>query len=139
MPRPVSTYAAVAPGRRMRRPYEWSFNRSSILQRRCSKTQADPKHLGGIEIKLRVEAALDRRGLAKAVLLAGKEEIRNRIALAPERLDHDLGLVGRHDRILLPLEEDHRLGQALRMKERRALAITLACCTKASGIEEGII
>src|SRR6202045_2212016 len=123
MPRPVSTYAAVATGRRMHRPYEWSFNRSSILQRRCSKTQPDPEHLGGVEIKLRIEATLDGGGPAEAVLLAGEEEIGDRIALAPERLDHDLGLVGRHDRILLPLEEDHRLGQALRMKERRALAI----------------
>src|SRR6476659_8295560 len=103
------------------------------------KTQADPEHLGRIEIELRIEAALDGGGLAEAVLLAGKEEIRDRIAFAPERLDHDLGLVGRHDRILLLLEEDHRLGQALRMKERRALAITLACCTKGSGIEEDII
>src|SRR5262245_52159444 len=57
------------------------------------------------------------------MLLAREQEIADRIALAPQRLDHAFRLVGRHDGVLLPLEEDHRLREPIRVIQRRALAI----------------
>ena len=57
------------------------------------------------------------------MLLAREQEISDRIASAPQRLNHTLRLVGRHDGVLLPLEEDHRLRQPIRVIKRRALAI----------------
>ena len=62
-------------------------------------------------------------GLPEAVLLAREQEIADRIALAPQRLDHGFCLVRRHDGVLITLEEDHRLRQPIRVIERRALAI----------------
>ena len=90
---------------------------------RALERQPGPEHLDRIEIELGIEAALDVAGLAEAVLLAGEQEIADRIALAPQRLDHGLGLVRRHDGVLVALEEDHRLRQPVRVIERRALAI----------------
>src|ERR1700726_3263238 len=101
MPRPVSTYALWPQGDACVAPTNGLSIDPTFSLRRGLKAQADPKHLGRIEIKLRIEAALDRSRLAEAVLLAGKKEIGDRIALAPERLDQDFRLVGRHDRILL--------------------------------------
>src|SRR5215472_5011436 len=57
------------------------------------------------------------------MLLAREQEIANRIALAPQRLNHAFCLVRRHDGVLLPLEEDHRLREPISMIKRRALAI----------------
>src|SRR5262249_33205706 len=57
------------------------------------------------------------------MLLAREQEIADRIALAPRRLNYAFCLVRRHDGVLLPLEEDHRLCEPIRVIERRALAI----------------
>src|SRR5262249_52706100 len=57
------------------------------------------------------------------MLLPREQEIRGRIALAPQRLNHAFCLVRRPDGVLLPLEEDHRLRKPIRVIERRALAI----------------
>src|SRR6516165_2973792 len=57
------------------------------------------------------------------MLLAREQEIADRIALAPQRLNHAFCLVRRHDSILVPLEEDHRLREPIRVIEWRALAI----------------
>src|SRR5262249_16597301 len=58
------------------------------------------------------------------MLLAREQEIADWIALAPQRLNHAFCLVRRHDGVLLPLEEDDRLREPIRMIKRRALAIT---------------
>src|SRR5262249_60647306 len=76
-----------------------------------------------IEGEFRIEAALNVAGLPEAMLLAREQEIANRIALAPQRLNHAFCLVRRHDGVLLPLEEDHRLREPINMIKRRALAI----------------
>src|SRR5262245_45738560 len=57
------------------------------------------------------------------MLLAREQEIADRIAFAPQRLNHTFCLVRRHDGVLLPLEEDHRLREPIRVIDRRALAI----------------
>src|SRR5260221_5561080 len=57
------------------------------------------------------------------MLLAREKEIADRIALAPQRLNHALCLVWRHDGVLVPLEKDHRLREPIRGIERRPLAI----------------
>src|SRR5262249_46067484 len=57
------------------------------------------------------------------MLLAREQEIANRIALAPQRLNHAFCLVRRHDGVPLPRKEDHRLREPISMKKRRALAI----------------
>src|SRR5215470_15630910 len=87
--------------------------------------QLDLEHLDRIEGELRIEAAPYGVGLAESVLLAGEQEIADGTAFAPQHIDHHLGLVRRHDRVLLALEEDHRLRQPLRVIERRTLAIAL--------------
>src|SRR5262249_42621402 len=69
------------------------------------------------------ERALNVGPVAKAVLFSGEQQITDRRAAAAQRLDHRLGLVWRHDRILVALEEDHRTRKALDVIERRALAI----------------
>src|SRR5262244_237347 len=76
-----------------------------------------------IEGEFRIEAALNVAGLAEAMLLAREQEIADRIALAPQRLNHAFRLVRRHDGVLFPLEEDDRLREPIRVMERRALAI----------------
>src|SRR6185436_9606519 len=70
-----------------------------------------------------IEAALNVAGPSEAMLLAREQEIADRIALAPQRLDHAFCLVRRHDGVLIALEEDHWLRQPIRVIERRALAI----------------
>src|SRR5215475_8596707 len=57
------------------------------------------------------------------MLLAREQEIADWIALAPQRLNHAFWLVRRHDGVLLPLEEDHRLREPFRVIERRAFAV----------------
>src|SRR5919108_217038 len=74
----------------------------------------------GVEVELGVEGALDAFGPAEAVLLALEREVGDGQALLLERLDHQLGLVGRHDLVLEPLEEDHRAVEAVDEVERRA-------------------
>src|SRR5262249_30667362 len=57
------------------------------------------------------------------MLLAREQEITDRIAVAPQRRNHSFRLVRRHHGVLLPLEEDHRFREPVRLIERRALAI----------------
>src|SRR5262245_39882654 len=108
-------------------PFRCSRSRTTATDARPScralERQARPEHLDRVEVELGVETALDVAGLAEAVLLAGEQEIADRIALAPERRDHRFGLVRRHDRVLLALEEDHRFREPIRVIKRRALAI----------------
>src|SRR5262249_23373376 len=77
-----------------------------------SKTQSCSKHFERIEIELRVERALDVACLAEAVLLAGKQEIADRDLVAAQGIDHALGLIGRHDPVLVALKEDDRALEA---------------------------
>src|SRR6266446_8381185 len=77
--------------------------------RLSSECQPDPEHFHGIEGKFRIKAALDVVGLTEAMLLAREQEVADRISIAPQRLDHDLGLVRRHHGVLGALEKDHRL------------------------------
>src|SRR6266567_3813936 len=87
--------------------------------------QADLEYLDRIEGELGVEAALDVGGPAKAVLLAREQEIADRIAFAPKRLDHGFGLIRRHDRVFIALKEDHGFRQPIHVIKRRALTIAL--------------
>ena len=61
-----------------------------------------------------------RRGSAGCWRPGGSRAARRRtgnsrpaLPFAPQRLDHDLGLVRRHHRVLVALEEDHRLRQPI--------------------------
>src|SRR5262249_5346272 len=89
----------------------------------ASEREPGPEDFDRIEGELRIEAALNVASLPKPMLLAREEEIAARIAVAPQCLDHTFCLVRRHDGVLVPLEEDHRLRQPIRVIERRALAI----------------
>src|SRR5580692_6667568 len=71
------------------------------------KTQPGFEYQLGIEIKLGVERALDVFGAAEAVLLPGEQQVAAGNAAAAQRVDHHLGLVGRHDAVLAALKEDH--------------------------------
>src|SRR5215471_10346141 len=88
-----------------------------------SESQPDPKHLYRIKGDLRLEAALDVGGLAKAMLLAREQEIADGVSLASQRLDHDLGLIRRHHGVFGTLKKDDRLRQPIGVIKRRALAI----------------
>src|SRR5215831_2458758 len=88
-----------------------------------SECQPDPKYLYRIEGDLRIEAALDVGGLAKAMLLAREQEIADGVSLTPQRLDHDLGLVRRHHGVLGTLKKDDRLRQPIGVINRRPFAI----------------
>src|SRR6266516_5167084 len=90
---------------------------------RTSEREPGPEDFDRIEGEFRVEAALNVAGLPEAMLLAREQEIADRISLAPQCLDHTFSLVRRHDGILVPLEEDHRLREPIRVIERRTLAI----------------
>src|SRR4051794_8874114 len=86
--------------------------RSTFAHPRAScRLEREPsaEHLDRIERKLGLEAALNICGLEKSVLLAREQEIADRVTLAPQRIDHGLGLVRRQDGTLVALEEDHRL------------------------------
>ena len=48
------------------------------------KREADLEYFDRVELELRVQAALDVRGLTKTVLLARKQVITNWFALAPQ-------------------------------------------------------
>src|SRR6516165_9215791 len=87
--------------------------------------QSGLEHLDCIEGEFGIEAALDVGALAKPVLLAREQKIADRIAFAPERLDHGFGLVWRHDCVFVALKEDDGLRQPLYVGERRAFAIAL--------------
>src|SRR5260370_18915290 len=87
--------------------------------------EAGAEDFDRIEGEFRVEAALNVAGLAEAMLLARDQEISDRIAFAPQRFNHTFRLVARHNGVLFPLEEDHRLRDPLPAIKRRALALTL--------------
>src|SRR6267154_2695678 len=89
----------------------------------ASKRQPDLEHIDRVERKFSLQAALDIRRLAEAVLFARKQEIADRVALAPQHLHHGFGLIRRNDLVFVALKEDDRLLQSLGMKERRALAV----------------
>src|SRR5882757_9795345 len=89
----------------------------------ASKRQPDLEHVHRVERKFSLQAALDIRRLAEAVLFARKQEIADRVALAPQHLHHGFGLIRRNDLDFVALKEDDRLRQSLGMKERRALAV----------------
>src|SRR5262249_50402890 len=72
------------------------------LPPRPSECEPDPEHLHRIERKFRIKAPLDVVGLTETVLLAREQEVANGISIAPQRLDHDLGLVRRHHGVLGP-------------------------------------
>src|SRR5262249_6580087 len=91
--------------------------------KRASEREPGPENFDRVEGEFRIEAALNVAGLPEAMLLARKQEIADRIAFAPQRLNHTFCLVRRHDGVLFPLEEDHRLREPIRVIERRALAI----------------
>src|SRR5262249_53084455 len=88
-----------------------------------SEREPGPENFNRIEGEFRIEAALNVAGLPKAVLLTREQEIADRVAIVPQCLDHAFCLVRRHDGVLFPLEEDHRLRKPIGMIERRALAI----------------
>src|SRR5262245_16390787 len=100
------------------------YNRAprTVLQR-ASEREPRPEDFDRIKGQFRIEAAFNVAGFPEAMLLAREQEIADRIALAPQRLNHAFCLVRRHDGVLLPLEEDHRLRKPIRVIERRALAI----------------
>src|SRR5215472_3526220 len=85
--------------------------------------QPGAEHQGGIEIQLSVQRTHDVRRLAEAVLLTAEQQITDGNALGAQRVHHDLGLAGRHDPVLIALEEDHRPVQPIGVVQRRALAI----------------
>ena len=45
--------------------------------------------------------------------------------MPPQRLDHHLGLIRRHDAVFGALEEDDRAAQPVGMRQRRALSIEI--------------
>ena len=57
------------------------------------------------------------------MLLACEQEVADGITVAPQRFDHDFGLVRRHHSILGALEKDDRLRKPIGMIDRRTLAI----------------
>jgi hypothetical protein len=69
--------------------------------------QPDLEDFDRVELEFRVQAALDGGGLAKAVLLAGKQQITNWFALAAQRFNQGLRLIGWHDGVLGSLKEDN--------------------------------
>src|SRR4029077_4486536 len=76
-----------------------------------------------IEVELSLERALDVLRNPETVLLALKGNVGDRHTLLAQRGDNELSLVGRHDLVLQPLEEDHRRGDPLDRVDRRPLAI----------------
>src|SRR5260370_8354800 len=117
---PCTVSASSSTRRRSRRTGYWRRWRRRKRAQPVLKRQPGLEHVGRIEIELGVKTALYVAGLAKAVLLAGKQEIADRIALAPECLDHGFGLVRRHDGVPVALEEHHRLPHPLHLQHRRA-------------------
>src|SRR5262249_2250770 len=98
-----------------------SFATHSPSKRTCNgeaagslEREPGPEDFDRIEGEFRIEAALNVAGLPEAMLLAREQEIADRIAFAPQRLNHTFCLVRRHDGVLLPLEEDDRLREPIR-------------------------
>src|SRR6516165_9900227 len=60
------------------------------------------------------------------MLLAVEQQVLERQAFSLQRLDHCLGLVGRDDRVLGPLEKSDRYRQAVCEVNRRPLYVEVA-------------
>jgi hypothetical protein len=69
--------------------------------------QADLEYLDRVELEFRVQAALDGAGLAKTMLLTGKQQITNRFALLPQGFDQGRRLIRWHDGVVGALKEDN--------------------------------
>ena len=69
--------------------------------------EPDLEDLGCVEVKFRVQAMLDSGGLAKAVLLARKQQVTNWFVLAAQHFDQGLRLIRWHDGVLGSLKEDN--------------------------------
>src|SRR5690349_17977266 len=72
---------------------------------RGSKAEAGVEDQRRVEVKFCVERSLDVVGAAEAMPLALEQQVAGRNPAAPQCLDHRLGLIGRHDAIVRPLEE----------------------------------
>jgi len=95
------------------------------LQRRDVVRQRNAKNLG-IEIQPALQRALDVLGLAEAVLLAFVEHIRGGDLPGPDGVEHQLGLVGRDDLVLVALKEDQRNRDVAGLEQGRALDVPIA-------------
>src|SRR5206468_6446530 len=60
-----------------------------------------------VEIQLAVERALDVLGLSEAVLLALEGDVCDGKILSSQSLDHQLGLIRRHDLVFQSLKENN--------------------------------
>src|SRR5205085_4932677 len=78
-----------------------------------------------VEVQLAVERALDVLGLAEAVLLALEGDVGDGQLFTPERLDHQLGLVRRHDLVFEALKENDGARQAFSEVDGGALVIQI--------------
>src|SRR6202165_5059178 len=79
-----------------------------------------------IEVELALERALDVLRDAEPVLLALEGDVGHRQPLLAERRNDEFSLVGRHDLVLQPLEEDHGRRDPIDGVDRRALAIDVS-------------
>src|SRR5712691_12481366 len=77
----------------------------------------------GVEVKLGVDRAPDVRCAPEPVLLPFEGDVGVRQLLGLACGDELLGLAGRHDPIVEPLEKDDRAAQMIGEVDRRALAI----------------
>src|ERR1700694_2949644 len=117
----TGTYSEVEP----------SLRRSSglleILDRhrldRISEREAEDFR---IEVELSLERALDVLRDPETMLLALEGNVGDRQPLLAQRRDNELSLVGRHDLVLQPLEEDHGRGDPIDGVDRRPLWINLS-------------
>src|ERR1700730_4828269 len=74
-----------------------------------------------IEVELSLERALDVLRDPETVLLPLEGNVSDRQPLLSQRRDNELRLVGRHDLVLQPLEEDHGRGDPSDGVDRRPL------------------
>ena len=100
---------------KMREEYR---RRSLLTEVQFLERQADLEYLDRVKEEFRIQAALNVRGIAEAMLLARKQEITNRLALAPKRFDHRLSLIRWHDGVLGPLKKDNRFRQLIDVVKR---------------------
>src|SRR5215469_2828809 len=70
------------------------------------ETQAAAQQQNRVKIKLGVERAFDVFCPAKSVLLLFKQQITQRQAFAADGVSKEFRLIGRHDLVLLALEQD---------------------------------
>src|SRR5215213_6521731 len=78
-----------------------------------------------VEVEFGVERTLDILGLAKAVLLAFKRQIRYWQTFRSQGIDQQLGLTRRHNLVFQPLKQYHGTFEPIAIVNRRALAIDI--------------